>query len=233
MPGASSPSGNRMLDRILRLQPALRSELESTNPPVMHEYCRTGEPIRHVYFPVNGIISLVVRFSGGEMIEVGTVGSEGFAGLQALLEMRRSPVLMMQQVPGEILFIPTSKLLQARDADPRIERLIRCYSAYTWRAAQQFSACNVTHRVAMRAARWILMTSDRVGRSEMLLTQEVLAHMLGVTRQAVNETARALQQEGLIRYSRGRMEITDRPRLEAAACECYRLIDGTYDDLFR
>ncbi len=155
----------------------------------------------------------------GRVVEALSVGREGMVGA---LGLDFSPVQTVCQVAGSARRIRMVDLYKLREASPSIRLATNRYSAFACRLGHQLTACNALHPVNRRAARWLLMAGDRLGRDEFAFTQESLANMLGVHRPTVSNVAGALQAEGLITYRRGVIRIADRPRLERAACECYR-----------
>lgn len=175
-----------------------------------------------VYFPLDAVFSLLTTTDDGA-VEVATIGNEGMLGLPAYLGSMTSTDDTFCQIPGQALSLPVEDLRELLTGG-QLKRLLGLYVQTTFTQMSQNVACNRLHSAARRAARWLLMSHDRVGQEEFRLTQEFLAQMLGVRRATVSDTARVLQQRGLIDYRRGRMTVTDRGGLEAAACECYRRI---------
>jgi CRP-like cAMP-binding protein len=222
---------NRLLDCLLQREPQLAADLKVIRFDAGREIYRPGATMPYTYFPFRGVVSLIVQLSSGESAEVGTVGSEGLLGLPALLRVRRSSLLVVQQVAGDLASLPTSRMLRAMQSNDRLLASIECYAAYMLRAAHQTAGCNALHRLEARAARWLLMTADRAGGPEFSLTQQRLADMLGVGRQSVNEVAARFQRSGIIEYHRGRVRLVQRERLEGVACECYFEMSRAYDDL--
>jgi CRP-like cAMP-binding protein len=222
---------NRLLDCLLQREPALADELRIVRFEAGREIYRPGATMPYTYFPLRGVVSLIVQLSSGETAQVATVGSEGLVGLPALLRVRRSSLLVVQQFSGELGCLPTPRVLRAMQSNDRLVASITCYAAYMLRAAQQTAGCNALHRLDARAARWLLTTADRAGGSEFALTQQRLADMLGVGRQSVNEVASRFQHSGIIEYRRGRVRLVHRERLERTACECYFTLREAYEDL--
>jgi CRP-like cAMP-binding protein len=190
-----------------------------------------GDPIPHVYFPETGIVSLLSRLADGTLIENGTVGSEGMAGVPLLLGVDWTPVVMTGQVPGLSRRVEAATFRALLPTLPVLETLLRRYVVYFLAQVSQSLACNSAHTVEQRCARWLLMTHDRVPGDQFVLTHEVLAQMLAVRRAGVSVAADAMRTRGLIQYSRGRITITDRAGLEAAACECYGIVRRQRDAL--
>lgn len=182
---------------------------------------RAGEPISHVYFPLAGVVSLLTALREGEMVEVGMVGREAFVGLPVFLGAGASSHHYMVQVPGEAL------RMRANDFRARVlpggvlSDLLLRYTHTLLTQVSQSVACNVRHALRQRLCKWLLMIHDRWDGDVFPMTHQFLAVMLGVRRAGVSEAARQLQQAGLIDYSRSRMTILDRGRMENVACECY------------
>lgn len=187
-----------------------------------------NQPITHVYFPTQGVMSLLKLTPGADPIEVATIGNEGFVGVPVLLGVESAPEHVFCQVPGAALRMPARAFAEALQASPELSRVMLRYTQALITLIAQSSACNRLHNVEERAARWLLMTHDRVHADEFPLTQEFLAQMLGVRRQAVNVAAGILNRAGLISYVRGVIRILDRKGLEGAACECYASIQQEF-----
>ena len=189
----------------------------------------SGSAIEHVYFPVTAVVSLVTVMSSGPAVEIATVGNEGLVGLPALLGEASSPARAFAQVPGAAVRVPTATLATAMCTDLELGQIVRRYALALLTQVAQTAACNRLHAVEQRCARWLLMTHDRVGGDRFDVTQDFLAQMLGVRRATVSAAAGALQQAGLIRYSRGRIRILDREGLERTSCECFATVRGHYE----
>jgi CRP-like cAMP-binding protein len=230
---SSSPAPRLSENRLLsRLHAAGVRGLEASLEPVTLAakkvlYDLNG-PVETVFFPTTAMISEVILMSNGREVEAATIGNEGFVGVTVLFGLDFSPNHAVCQAPGKGFRMPTKVFLSAVDRYPEVRRVIDRYLAFSYRYANQTVACNALHPVEQRAARWLLMTSDRVGRDEFQLTQEFLAEMLGVHRPTVSVVASALQTAGLITYRRGVIRITDRPKLQQAACECYSTLREFY-----
>lgn len=222
-------SGTPVENRLLSALPTpdrdrLTSRAEDVALAFRDVVFQVDGPIDSVYFPRAGILSMVIPTADGRTAEVGMVGSEGVAGLPAFLGTGRSRPRVFCQAPGRAWRVPAGVLREeAARSEPLRARLLR-YTEYLLTAVSQSSACTQLHPVERRCARWLLDTHDRAGADEFPLTQEFLSMMLGVRRATVTVAAGALQKRGLIRYRRGMMRVVQRAKLEAAACECYRLV---------
>jgi len=182
------------------------------------------EPIRFVVFPETMVVSLVSSLEEGGTIEVGTTGCEGMAGLPLFLGDNSSSIRAFAQIPGDGMRMRAEDFTRLTSPPGAFHRiLLRFTQAFLTQVAQT-AACNGTHLVEQRCARWLLMTHDRVAGDAFPLTHEFLAFMLGVRRAGVTVAMRALQDAGYVRYGRGSVEIVDRTRLEGVSCECYRVV---------
>ena len=190
-----------------------------------------NQPISHVYFPNTGVFSLLTIMQDGAAVEVGTVGNEGMVGLPVFLGADSTPSQAFSQIPGESLRMATDVFKAEVANDGPLPGLLNRYTQGLFNQLAQSAACNRLHSTEERLARWLLMTHDRVGQETFPLTHEFMAHMLGVRRATVTVAAGMLQQAGLIRYSRGRISIVDRPGLEAASCECYEITRAEFERL--
>jgi CRP-like cAMP-binding protein len=190
-----------------------------------------GDPVEHVYFPSGGIVSLLAVMRQGEAIEIATIGREGAVGSLAGLGPRHSHTRSVVQVAGLALRIPASRFRAAAQDSAGIRDIIVRYGEMLLIQVQQTAACNALHDVEARLSRWLLQARDRLDTNTIQLTHEFLSQMLGVRRTTVTVVANMLQQAGLIRYHRGRIEILDQAGLEARACECYGSIRRQISDL--
>jgi CRP-like cAMP-binding protein len=218
----SRASGNRLLaalpaDALSQLEPDLR---QLTLPQGVVCYA-TGDPIDQVYFPETGMISQLVTTGDGDMVEISSTGCEGAVGLQCGFGPRMSFTRTTVQIPGRFAVISAVRFEHAVSRSLALRDLVTRYTELLWAEAQQNAACNAIHDGSSRLCRWLLQCADRIGSEQLLLTQEFLAEMLGVRRTTVTLLAQELQKRGILRYSRGRITILDRPALEACACECY------------
>ena len=222
---------NHLLDR---LSPALRSALENVGQRVGlkrgERIYDAGGPVRYVYLPVDGIISIVSVMQDGTQIEVTTIGREGAAGAQILLDRGDSTTSMTYvQIPGEALRVEAGEFVTLAATYPELALMIGKYLSALIDVMAQSTACNRLHYVNERCARWLLSTADRVGRDEFALTHETMATMLGVRRAGVSISCASLQNAGYIAYSRGHFRVVDRAGLRTAACECYDAINRAFD----
>jgi CRP-like cAMP-binding protein len=185
-----------------------------------------GQEIRHVYFPGNSLVSLLTVVDQRMALEVGMVGHEGMVGVPLALGAQVSPVRALVQGAGTAMRMESARFRREIRRSPQLQQGVHRYANTLMAQVSQTAACNRFHVIGARLARWLLMTRDRVGSGEFRLTQEFLSHMLGVRRVGVTQAARTLQARKLIDYNRGNIRILDDKGLEAAACECYALVNG-------
>jgi CRP-like cAMP-binding protein len=223
-------------NRLLRALPeedytALAPYLLPISLTVGDTQAEQNGPFEHVVFVETGMVS-VVNHIGKGMIEVGTIGNEGMAGLSVFLDDGIATSKTFVQVPGSAKQLSTSDFRRIVDEHPAIRRLLNRYAHAFLTSVAQTAACNLTHQLQERCAKWLLMTHDRmVGAATFPLTHEFLSAMLGVRRSGVTVAAGALQDAGFIRYSRGNVTIMDRKGLERASCECYEVVRIQFDRL--
>jgi CRP-like cAMP-binding protein len=190
-----------------------------------------GDRLETIYFPHDGVLSLMTLMENGAAIESATIGREGALGLAAAISPRASLVRAIVQTPTRGVRIGAAQMHEAWEKSPRIRKLVDRHGEALFGHAIQSVACNALHSVEARFCRWLLTCHDRISTDTIALTQEFLADMLGVQRTTVTAVARALQEKGAIRYRRGVVDIVDRSVLETLSCECYGVIRRTYERL--
>lgn len=221
---------NRLLatlteDELGRLYP----HMEVIRLPQSKVLYEAGATVHNLYFPNNGMISLLSMNSDGTTIEVGMVGDEGVVGLPVILEIDTTPYGAMIQLTAEVIKIKGSVVKAEFSRGGRLNHLLLRYTHVLLTQIAQSVVCNRFHTIEKRLCRWLLIARDRVKSNNLSLTQEIIAHMLGISRTGVTTAAVSLQRAGLIRYSRGRIEILNPRAMEAAACECYQVIKEEFD----
>jgi CRP-like cAMP-binding protein len=187
--------------------------------------------IRHVYFPTTAVVSLVVALSTGEMVEAAMIGNDGVVGAAAALDGKISLSRGIIQLGGEIIVCDTDALNSAALQSPKLLAMLVRHEQTVYAQAQQSAACFATHQVEARLCRWLLRARDLSGSDYLPFTQEYLGEMLGVRRTSVTAVAHTLQEAGLIKYSRGKIQITDGEGLQETACECYSSVKTLYEKL--
>jgi CRP-like cAMP-binding protein len=210
---------------------ALQSHLRSEELAQHRILFDVRDTIKEVYFPIDAAISLVIPLSTGEIVETAMVGRDGVVGAAAALNGRQSLNRAMVQIAGLSLVCEVDPLKALLQEHRQIRSLIGAHEQALFAQAQQSAACNATHVIESRFARWLLRASDLRGSNELPLTQEYIAQMLGVRRTSVTLVARTLQKAGMIRYARGHIKLVDVPALQETACECYQTVKMNYDNI--
>jgi CRP-like cAMP-binding protein len=193
--------------------------VEMRTHDVLHE---AGQPITHGYFVNGGLASVLNVMRDGKSVEVGLAGKEGFIGLPLVVGLSTGPARVVAQVAGSAFKTGASDFARALRQCPQLEKQLNRFAQAMAMQSAQVAACNRAHEVEERLARWLLMSQDRLGGDCVPLTQEFLSHMLGTRRASVTVAAGILQKAGLIKYTRGEVNVVNRKELEDAACECYQ-----------
>jgi CRP-like cAMP-binding protein len=223
---------NRLLTALPRAEyDRLRPHLQNVSLPLKEILYDASTPISHVFFPLRGVVSLVLVMDGGFSLEVGIIGNEGMVGTPVFLGSQSSPTRAISQVPGEALRLETNVFQEEIKRVGALHGVVQRYTQSMINQISQSAVCNHRHSVEKRMCRWLLMSHDRVGSDDFPLTHEFLAQMLGVRRPSVTATAGILQKAGLISYHRGRVIVLDRNGLEATSCECYQVVSKELDRL--
>jgi len=223
-----SPAQNRLLAALRIADEAaeadLRANLESVELKLHAKVMGPDRPIRHVYFPETGVLSQLQQMHNGSTVEVSLVGSDGMAGLAVYLGGVTFPMEVICSAPGTFLRMPAAEFRAEVARNPPLLKVLHRYTQAVLEIRAQSIGCDRFHAVEARAARWMLEMDDRVPQDEFMMTHEFLALILGVRRQTVSVVASHLSRHGWIAYRRGKIEIIDRPGLEAVTCECYEII---------
>ena len=190
----------------------------------------TGDTLSHVYFPTSSIVSLLYVMDNGASAEIAVVGFEGIVGISLFLGGESTPSRAVVQSAGQAWRLPAAAIKSEFTRAAVLHLLLRYTQALITQMAQT-AVCNRHHSLDQQLCRWVLLSLDRLQGSELAMTQELIANMLGVRREGVTEAALKLQQAGLIRYARGRINVLDRPGLEQRSCECYAVVKTEYDRL--
>jgi CRP-like cAMP-binding protein len=189
------------------------------------------EQIGHVYFPTGAVVSLVITLSTGETVEAAMVGNDGVVGASAALDGKVSLSRGIIQLGGEIIVCDIDALKSAALQSPKLLSLLIRHEQTVYAQAQQSAACFATHQVEARLCRWLLRARDLSGSDDLPFTQEYLAEMLGVRRTSVTAVAQTLQEAGLIKYARGKIQIVDAKAMQKTTCECYGSVKTLYEKL--
>jgi CRP-like cAMP-binding protein len=224
--------GNRLLDCLpVDELDRLRQVWEVVSLSQAEEVCHQNRPLSHVFFPLSGVYATLVGLEDGQVIEASTVGNEGIIGVAAVMGLGFSMKTATTPVPGECVRLTVTAFRSALRPDSALDRVLRRYAAFALRSAFQSVACNAVHTVQQRVCRWLLASQDRVGRQQMRMTHEVLAHFLGVRRQTVTVTVGTLQEAGCLTSRHGIVRILSRRGLEASCCECYHVARLLYEQI--
>jgi CRP-like cAMP-binding protein len=226
---ALEPTGNRLLACLPQEQ------LERLLPHLEHVSFALGEVIyesggkqRYIYFPTTAIISLLYMMENGSSAEMGVAGNDGLVGIALFMGGDTVPNRALVSSAGDALRMQTKVLKEEFAQGGMFQRLLLRYTQALMTQMSQTAACNRLHSVEQQLCRWLLLCRDRLDSDELVMTQELIANMLGVRREGVTLAAGRLQETGLISYVRGRIRILDRGGLEATVCECYRVVKDEY-----
>ena len=205
--------------------------LEHVELPLGHVLYESGKTLSHVYFPTTSIVSLLYMLENGSSAEIAVVGNEGLVGVSLFMGGGSTPSRAVVQSAGHGFRLKASDMKKEFDRGGPVLHLLLRYTQALITQMSQTAVCNRHHSLDQQLSRWLLLSLDRLDSNELVMTQELIANMLGVRREGVTEGASKLQDAGLIRYSRGRITVTDRPGLEKRACECYAVVKKEYDRL--
>jgi CRP-like cAMP-binding protein len=195
--------------------------LEPVHTTIKHVVHERNSTIPYIYFPNTSSLSNLIMLEDGSAVEVGTVGNEGFSGVEVLTGATLATETCVCQIEGNSLRMKTSDFREAIKGSSPLRHVAECYLQGYLIQLSQSVACNRKHSLEARYARWMLVTHDRVKGQEFFLTHEFLADMLGSQRPSISVVAASFQKDGVLQYSRGHVKILNRTKLEAEACECY------------
>jgi CRP-like cAMP-binding protein len=206
-------------------------QLEAVEMPLGQVLYESGRTLSHVYFPTTAIVSLLYVLENGASAEIAVVGNEGVVGIALFMGGESTPSRAVVQSAGQGLRLSARTVKEEFElAGPVMHLLLRYTQALITQMAQT-AVCNRHHSLNQQLCRWLLLSLDRLQGAELVMTQELIANMLGVRREGVTEAALRLQKAGLIRYTRGHITVIDRPGLEQRTCECYEVVKKEYDRL--
>jgi CRP-like cAMP-binding protein len=222
-------SSNWLHNRLLLALPArnlkrLLPELEQIRCQRAQVLMDADSALDHVFFPDSGVVSMVAVYADGSVIEMATIGREGCSGVQAILGARRSSVQLLVQIPGSAAKMSRVAFMQAMQSMPSFRSVMNAYVQAFLEQVMVSVACNGAHSLKQRLARWLLMMRDRSDGDTLLITQDLLAEMLGVHRPSISNAAQELERAGLIERGRRQVTILNRQGLTKASCECYQLV---------
>jgi CRP-like cAMP-binding protein len=208
-----------------------QSHLEQVSMPLGQVLYEPGATLSHVYFPIDSIVSLLYVMENGASAEIAVVGNEGIVGISLFMGGESTPSRAVVQSAGDGFRVRAQMMKEEFNrAGPVLHLFLRYTQALITQMAQT-AVCNRHHSLDQQLCRWLLLSLDRLRNNELVMTQELIANMLGVRREGVTEGALKLQQDGLIRYARGRITVLDRSGLEKRTCECYAVVKKEYDRL--
>ncbi|SHH48161.1 cAMP-binding domain of CRP or a regulatory subunit of cAMP-dependent protein kinases [Pollutimonas bauzanensis] len=232
LPTSLAPEANHLLASLPAVDKArLFPHLELVQLPLGHVLYESGSQMRHVHFPTDAIISLLYVMEDGASAEIAVVGNDGIVGVSLFMGGETTPSRAVVQSAGHVYQLPGQVLKdEFLRAGPMQHLLLRYTQALLTQMAQT-AVCNRHHSLDQQLCRWLLLSLDRRHSSELIITQELIASMLGVRREGVTEAAGNLQKADLIKYRRGHITVLDRAGLEARTCECYAVVRKEYDRL--
>jgi len=228
-----NPRQNHLLatlsaDELERLHP----HFELVSMSLGEVLCRSGCKLNHAYFPTTAIVSLFYITKDGESTEIALIGNDGFVGITFFTGGNSMPQQFVVQSAGYAYRLNGQLLLQEFNHVPSVTRLLLRYTQALLTQIGQMAMCNRHHSVEQQFCRLLLLSLDRLPSNELIMTQELIANMLGVRRESVTEAAIKLERNGLIHYHRGHITVPSRSRLETKVCECYKVVKKEYDRLF-
>ena len=209
----------------------LLPDLESVDMTLGQVMYESGNTMTHAYFPTTSIVSLLYVMESGASAEIGVVGNEGVVGISLFMGGGSTPSRAVVQSAGRGFRLKSRIVREQFDKSGPLMHLFLRYTQALITQMSQTAACNRHHSLDQQLCRWLLLSLDRLAGHKLKMTQELIANMLGVRREGVTEAALKLQSAGLIRYSRGNIEVLDRPGLEERSCECYKVVKVEYDRL--
>ncbi|MFU8896143.1 MAG: Crp/Fnr family transcriptional regulator [Gammaproteobacteria bacterium] len=232
MSDGPSPSQNQLLAALpIAAQQRIIPYLELVDMPLGKVLSESGESSRQVYFPTNSIVSLLYVMEDGSSAEISVVGNEGIVGIALFMGGESTTSRAIVQSSGYAYRLTGQRLKDEFNRHAELQVLVLKYTQALITQMAQTAVCNRHHSIDQQLCRWLLLSLDRLRSSELTMTQELIANMLGVRREGVTEAAGKLQRLGVIDYHRGRIEVLDRPRLEKLSCECYAVVKRETDRL--
>lgn len=232
MPASARPGQNHLLDALSpEARARLFPSLERVDLPLGQVLSEPGDRLRHAYFPIDSIVSLLHLTATGASAEIAVVGNEGVVGVALFMGGGSTPDRTIVQSGGAAFRLPAAALQAEFHRHGEFMRLLLRYTQALITQMAQTAVCNRHHSIEQQLCRWLLLSLDRLAGSDLSMTQELIANMLGVRREGVTEAAGRLQKLGIIEYSRGHITVVDRPALEARCCECYAVVKRETDRL--
>jgi len=223
-------------NRILAALPALDYErmlpdLEYIPMPLGWTMSESGDHVNFLHFPTSGIVSLIYDLENGASSEIALVGNEGMVGISIFMGGESMPSSTVVQSEGDAYRLSRKVMKKEFALGGQLQHLALLYTQALISQTSQTAVCNQHHTLDQQLCRWLLMSMDRLHENKLVITQEMIASLLGVRRESVTEAAGKLQKAGIIEYSRGLIKVLDRPKLEKKVCECYEVVKQEYDRL--
>jgi CRP-like cAMP-binding protein len=209
----------------------LAPDLKLVNMPLGKVLYESGDKLRHVYFPTESIVSLLYVMENGASAEISVVGNDGIVGVALFMGGQSTPSRAIVQSAGHAFRMPGQALMAEFDRHEEFQTLMLRYTQALITQMAQTAVCNRHHSIDQQLCRWLLLSLDRLPDNHLVMTQELIANMLGVRREGVTEAAGKLQAQGIIEYQRGHITVLDRPALEGLCCECYAVVKKETDRL--
>jgi CRP-like cAMP-binding protein len=232
MPATTEPTANHLIAALPAAdQQRWRPELEWVPMPLGAVLYESGVTLSHAYFPTTSIVSLLYVMESGASAEIAVAGNEGMVGISLFMGGGSTPSRGVVQSAGEGYRVRSSFIRTEFDRAGAVMHLLLRYTQALITQMSQTAVCNRHHSLDQQLCRWLLLSLDRLNGNELVMTQELIANMLGVRREGVTEAAQKLQAAGLIRYARGHISVLDRAGLEARTCECYNVVRREYTRL--
>ncbi len=232
MTPTTDPRRNQLLAALPAAQlERWRPQLELVKMPLGRVLYESGGTLDHLYFPLDSIISLLYVMANGASAEIGVVGNEGVVGISLFMGGQTTPNRAVTQSGGEAIRLKARLLTEEFNKGGPVMHLLLRYTQALITQMAQTAVCNRHHSLDQQLCRWLLLSLDRLSSNQLVMTQELIANMLGVRREGVTEAAGRLQEAGHISYRRGQITVLDRERLEQRSCECYAVVKKEYDRL--
>jgi CRP-like cAMP-binding protein len=227
-----NPKENRLLAMLPDTEwQRWQAQLEPTHMPLGAVLYESGGTMSHVHFPTTAIVSLLYVMENGSSAEIAVVGKEGLVGISLFMGGGSTPSRAVVQSAGDGFRLPALVMTEEFNRGGPVLHLLLRYTQALITQMSQTAVCNRHHSLDQQLCRWLLLSLDRLEGDELVMTQELIANMLGVRREGVTEAALKLQHAGLIRYARGHITVLDRKGLESRSCECYAVVKKEYDRL--
>jgi CRP-like cAMP-binding protein len=232
MAGSYSPEQNHLLAALPEAErERVFPHLQLVPMPLGRVLYESGDPLLHVYFPVDAIVSLLYVMENGSSAEISVVGNEGLIGIALFMGGESTPSRAIVQSAGYAYRLVARRLKEEFNRHGDMQLLLLRYTQALITQMSQTAVCNRHHSVDQQLCRWLLLSLDRLASNQLIMTQELIANMLGVRREGVTDAAGKLQKLGVIQYARGQITVLDRPQLEKLSCECYAVVKKESDRL--